>query len=630
MIAAAFAAGTYLVSNTIELDRAINLKTLLAAMCAATLAYHGVLITQVSQLYFYLLAPLLFIPVYSFIKETSFQEQPLRWNQLIIYHSVVIGAGIMNASVYAFNPDDTTFFHRVAYRIHEWQAAIPVGETRVAFESLPAMSPAHLISSWEFVLAAIGAIFGKPLHGYHVLGSFIAGAFIFSAMFRILRLWDVEFWEALCVTLATTVFLYFDADQNRRIGSWLFIGGWTGKCLLASALILLFPLLHLSWSKNRNSDWALLFCLVVSLTGLTGSSLFILPAGLACGLIAQIAASRLITPSNWKMELWKALRVCAIGAYPVVIGGVAILRFGALESDAYWRTSEAFDWKSYLGIVFSFRHWIIIACFLFCAWIGSLGAYFEQVRISLSYYIIALGLLVINPLLLPFAWKFVPPDGYWRTFYLLQYPLTVAMIFSTAFNLFRERLLAQKRLQWRGIMMLAMLIIIAVLHFRPTHSIYSLQQSWNYERSMQCPWETKLQLKPRNSIVQLNKTVPHVISQARVFLAPEEWEVAAQQLYPSLQALCARHMEHVFAQSPDAHRILSLTHRRGAQRCVTTAFTTADDWRYFHEALTHPIDLLVVNVSNQPRIVEELKHTQRRWHCAYSDESYCIYIPFTE
>ena len=262
---------------------------------------------------------------------------------------------IFVCTLFAFNPDDATFYHRVSHVISDFKAPLPSYETRLAFDKLPSISAAHLIPSWEYFLALIGSIVGVPLLGYQLGGTFISIVFFISASLYTLNHFQPKAGRTVqfSVVVGVAFCLFFDANANRRIGSWLILGGWTGKCFLAAALILLFPVIDRAVTSKASKDWFFLFCLIVFFLGLSGSALFILPIGI---LFAGISTYTFNTKSYSSFMLMLSAVVV-----PILVGGVFIYQFGGLHDDSYWRTTSTMPFGEYVRITFADRQiWLYV------------------------------------------------------------------------------------------------------------------------------------------------------------------------------------------------------------------------------------------------------------------------------
>ncbi|KQP46173.1 hypothetical protein [Pseudorhodoferax sp. Leaf274] len=465
--------------------------------------------------------------------------------------SLSVAAG--TALLYAFNPDDSTFFHRIAYLGLHGELFEPGYDTRLAFDRVAPISAAHLTTSWEYALVRVGHVAGSDVIGYQIGGTVISIVlYVFAVHYTITHFAPHAVASTkILATLSVLVFLFFDADQNRRIGAWLFLGGWTGKCFLAAALIALFPAFDRARSHDRPADWLFLACLVVFLMGLTGSALFILPIGMAA-LIVVDGATR-----GWvRGHLWAA----ALMGLPVLVGLVFVGKFGPLLDDSYWRAWQNMPFLEYARLTLSARslvlYLVLVALLL---WLRAPWLRVDALR-RFALYQMVLACVLLNPVLLPVFQRFVPSDGFWRIFYLFQYPTIAAVIGVWLFEALRQS-------DVRRSMVPATLVAAGIL---AGGSVLSLQTQWGYPRHL------KGMLAPKLSDAEYRSAAAAVLGCDRfrtpsVVLAPEPWEVTAQMLAPSLQSVAARHMRHNFSNTPQEGLALGEAERGRARDFVSAA-----------------------------------------------------------
>jgi hypothetical protein len=443
-----------------------------------------------------------------------------------------LAAAAGTALLYAFNPDDSTFFHRIAYLGLHGGLFAPGYDTRLAFDHVAPISAAHLTTSWEYALARVGHVAGSDVIGYQIGGTVVSIVlYVFAVHYTIAHFAPRAVVSTkILATLSVLVFLFFDADQNRRIGAWLFLGGWTGKCFLAAALIVLFPAFDRARSHDRPADWIFLACLVVLLMGLTGSALFILPIGIAALIVVDG------TTRGWaRGHLWAS----ALMGFPVLVGLVFVGKFGPLLDDSYWRAWQNMPFLEYARLTLSARslalYLVLVALLLLlrAPWLR-----LDALR-RFALYQLLLACVLLNPILLPVFQRFVPPDGFWRIFYLFQYPTIAAVVGVWLFEALRQS-------DVRRAMVPAALVVAGIL---AGGSVLSLQTQWGY------PQHLKGMLAPKLSGAEYRSVAAAALGCDRfrspsVVLAPEQWEVTAQMLAPELQSVAARHMHHNFLNTP--------------------------------------------------------------------------------
>jgi hypothetical protein len=502
-------------------------QNFVCALAGLTLAYWLCVLVGAAQ-NTGIVATILAAIAFWLISSRNLRDQEVKYSKEFI---VLLGISIFFASatafLYAFNPDDSTFFHRIAFLRLGGKVFSPDYDTRIAFDQVAPVSAAHLITSWEYFVSSIGGAFGSEVIGYQIGGTFVSIIlYVFSVNYAVVHFFPKSSASTRAIAATSVMlFLFFDADLNRRIGAWLFLGGWTGKCFLSAALITLFPAFNLAYETNRPRDWFFVFCVIVFFLGLTGSSLFILPVAITALILTELLFYHNIRPRHMSLLL---------GAVPLIVGGIFIFKFGSLKDDSYWRGTEIMPFTDYVKLVFSGRSFFIylaLVPILLCKKLEINRA----ALIKFSMYQLILGVVLLNPLLLPLFHKLVPSDGFWRIYYLFQYPTIVAMLSMIAINYIKVN--SYRKAFLSG----AFLILLVVAGT----SVLSLQNQWGYPHHFKEFFTEKL---PEVELVSVKKASENcsLFKTSAVLLAPEQWEATAQMLAPSLMSVAARHMRHNF------------------------------------------------------------------------------------
>lgn len=504
------------------------------------------------------------------------------------------------ACLYAYNPDDSTFFHRISYLRMSGEIFSPDYDTRIAFDKVAPISAAHLMSSWEYFLTIAGGFFGSEVVGYQIGGTLISiMLYVFSVNYTVAHFFPNSSASTRIIAAASVIlFLFFDADLNRRIGAWLYLGGWTGKCFLSAALIILFPSFDRAYETNRPKDWFFVFCVIVFFLGLTGSSLFILPVAIGTLVLAELIFYKSVKPRF--MSLF-------IGAVPLVIGVVFIYKFGSLKDDSYWRAFEVIAFSDYVRLCLSGK-----AFFIYLALIPILLYRTPEINrsrlVKFSIYQLLLGVILLNPLLHPLFLKLVPSDGFWRIYYLFQYPTVVVILAAITLNFIKIG--SYKKALIPGIFFI--LLVVA------GGSVLSLQKQWGYPHHFKGLLTEKLPEVELNSVKQASKNCER-FKESSVLLAPEQWEVTAQMLEPSLTSVAARHMQHNFSNTdtssisvPEAVRVRARNFASGLPG------GSPEDFQFF---IKKGIGLVVVRSQVESSAISMLGDYKK----IFSDNNYVVF-----
>ena len=456
------------------------------------------------------------------------QRQPDANGDLLAISAFALAFALGTSALYAFNPDDSTFFHRIAYLGLREELFRPRYETRLALDHIAPISAAHLMTSWEFFLVELGRLIGSEVSGYQIGGTFLSIAlYTFAVNFVVAHFFpNSTAFSRLFAVCTVMLFLTFDAAENRRIGSWLFLGGWTGKCFFAAVLIALFPAADRAFRFGSLGDWFFAYCLIIMLLGLTGSALFTLPIAAAALILAYMALRR-----TWRL----GARPLALILIPVAVGGLFILKFGNLRDETFWHVWEKLPYRDYVALALSGRE-MLLYLLLFPLILFRRTIFADhQALAAFALYQAILALIVLNPLLLPVFFKLVPSDGFWRTYYLFQYPTIVALV-SVAFI----ELIQQRRQTYALLLGLALFLGIS-----SGSSVFGLQNSWRYPAHFKPVFQEKLPESELHSVNEAKKACPG-FRDFSIVLAPEPWEVTVQMIAPSLTSIAARNMHHNF------------------------------------------------------------------------------------
>lgn len=572
----------------------------ICSLAGLTLAYWLCVLTGAGQ-NVGLVAVFLTAIIFWIISSRTLKDQEVNFSKEFL---VLLGLSVFLASatacLYAFNPDDSTFFHRLAFLRISGEIFSPDYDTRIAFDQVAPISAAHLITSWEYFLSSVGGFFGSEAVGYQIGGTFVSIVlYVFSVNYAVAHFFPNSSAPArIAAAMTVILFLFFDADLNRRIGAWLFLGGWTGKCFLSAALITLFPAFDRAYETNRFRDWFFVFCVVVFFLGLTGSALFILPIAIGTLILTELIFYKSVRPRFVSLLL---------GAVPLVVGAVFIYKFGSLKDDSYWRGFAAMPFSDYVRLCLSGRGF-----FIYLALIPILLCKTLEINrgalVKFSVYQLVLGVVLLNPLLHPVFLKLVPSDGFWRIYYLFQYPTIVAIIAMIAINLIKVRSYKKALISC----VFLMLLIVA------GGSVLSLQKQWGYPHHFKELLTEKLPEVELASVKEASKNCA-LFKGSAVLLAPEQWEVTAQMLEPSLMSVAARHMRHNFSNTDNSQiSVPEVVRLRARNYASGLPDGSAEDFQFF---INKGIGIVVVRSQVESSASSMLKGYTK----VLSDDSYVVF-----
>ncbi|WP_240414717.1 hypothetical protein [Paenibacillus periandrae] len=582
-----------------------------------TLAYEIVLLLRLPTFVLFCMLPFFIWFFFKHVKKTSYVTLPklLSMRFLLILFSV--SNGLLCLLLYSFNPDDPTFFNKTAVNVVNLQAQFSSNDIRLAYDDLPAMSAAHLLSSWEYFMQLVGYYStGSMLQGYHNIGAFTCGFFVPMLYFAFYRNFKLKETTSMILVAFTLTYLLFDAQVLRSVGSWYFISGWVGKCLLAAYLPLLFSLALHSIKSEKKEDWILYLLCVISFGGLSGSSLFIIPSSIGLIALSYLIKKVLVLRSKIDFGVFrKSLIIFVPSIYIVMLGGLSIIVFGNLKDASYWESTNL-NLYNFIFVVFSPSHLLFLTLFpIFVVLVRERKTLFYFQMLA-TYQILAL-IVFVNPIFAKLWVEIIPKDAYWRIYYIIPYPAIVAL---TLYIMFLRLKKVTNKISKFGIITLATCLILS--HFVTGKTVFSMQKEISFAKNFKNPWDYKLEIIPTEFINGLIHYRNFLNENQLVFLAPEEIEIVFQQLYPFSTTISARHMEQVFnnAQKPLAIDVLT---RRFSERFVSGARETEYEEAFNLVVKKFDIDVIVFR-KNEGNLIKtnQMIKDNNKWTIIGANEHY--------
>jgi hypothetical protein len=309
--------------------------------------------------------------------------------------------------------------------------------------------------------------------------------------------------------------------------------------------------------------------------GLSGSALFILPIGI---LFAGISTYTFKSKSYSSLILMlSALMI------PLLVGGVFIYQFGGLNNDSYWRMTSTMPFGEYVRITFSDRQiWLYVGlCAVISTTTHRKSLNFKAVK-SFVLYQILLALVLLNPYLVNGLQMLVPPDGFWRLYFLFQYPTLMIILIGCVVKSI------QSKLHFAAI--LPSLALLFSLY--GGKNIFTLQDEWGYPKHFKSFGLPKLEHKETNSVLEAAKKCNSLVN-GGIVLAPEKWEVAVHMLFPKVNTVSARHMHHNFLNTQYSI-LMPESVRNGATNFVSGI--GGGNYDYFKIIITNSVSMVVVHI----------------------------------
>jgi hypothetical protein len=326
------------------------------------------------------------------------------------------------------NQDDIVYFHRALTQLSALRRPIFLHQTSVDMTAA-AFSPVHLATSHEMLMALLGHYLRiDPLYFYQVIGHvFTAFSFPFVLYWCARRL-GLNRWPAAIGALLGIGFLLVDSMGVVGFGNTTFGRMWQGKAIV---WILFLPIgLCLSYRYLRRlnySDLLWLTLLAIAGVGLSNTALYLIPAVVGCSCLSFLSVELLDRKGreNIRLQFRHSLLLAVPLAYPVAI--LVLLKLNIIPKPIDIRAygPEFIPWRPPLDAVLGrfpeyTRDIVIMVAVPVPIVRGKRGLF-------LFFYVCAVWLLCLNPLLAHLWMKNIVSASYFRLVYLLQLPLLCAM-----------------------------------------------------------------------------------------------------------------------------------------------------------------------------------------------------------
>jgi uncharacterized protein DUF6077 len=474
-----------------------------------------------------------------------------------------IGCAITTLFVRRPNQDDIVYFHRALTQLSALDRPIILYQTTVDMTAA-AFSPLHLATSHELLMSLLGHYLGiDPLYFYQV----VAPAFtVFSVPFVLYwctRTLGLSRWPAAIGALTGVGFLLVDALGPAGFGNTTFGRMWQGKAIV---WILLLPIgLCLTYRylcRGNYSDLLWLALLMIAGAGLSNTALYLLPAVTGCSCLSVFGVNVLdrTERENLRKHVGRYLLLAIPIAYPIAI--LALLKFNIIRKPIDLRAfgPEVIPWREPLDYVIGwFREYLRDAVIMVAVPLlivrGKKGLF-------LFFYVCAVWLLCLNPLLAHLWMKNILAACYFRLVYLLQLPLLCAMLGAAV-----PGLAAFPRNSTTSRMLTKTALLVVVLSLFYSHRALSVMPR-NPKRGVGWKTPSEYQLLPANT--EFAKAAGIYIAHSKL-LAPE-WTASCELplLFPQMKVTAPRFVTHYFANAGNPEE--------GALRRKAQAFVEGDQY----------------------------------------------------
>ena len=605
----------------------------IAGLAFWTLAYQVVLVLRwpaktITLCFLAIAIPSLFL-LRGLWKKTN--TTPGRYYRFHFSHILLVILGIVYATTVLFvrrpNQDDVVYFHRALTQLLDLNQPIYLRQTSVDMDAA-AFSPVHLSTSYEMLMAFLGHYLRiDPLYFYQVVGHAFAAFSLPFVFYWCARIFGLNRWLAAVGALLGIGFLLL-ADKS-SFGALLGAvkslqsadpAGWVGFSTLSGyiwqgkpiVLILFLPMgLALSYrflSQGKSSDLAWLTLLGVAGVGLSNPSLYLLPAIIGCSWIAFITLE--LFEHRSRESLWRLIRLGLLLtiplAYPVAI--LALLKIDIIPKPVdihmlgqrYMPWGEAVDYA--VGGRAEYLRDVVLMIAVPLLIVRGRSGFF------LFFYLCAVWLFCLNPLLARMWMANILAPTYFRLVYLLQLPLLCTLIAGAGSQLAQKGRVMNARAQ--TVLALSAIVVAFVGSY---HGLSVLPRDARQGIGWKSPREC--QLLPAN--LDFAKAAGPYIAHAKL-LAPN-WTASCELplLFPEMKVVAPRLVAHYFANAgnPDEGIL-----RRQAQAFIeenppeNARRLQLLEPKFRHVIETDRANAVAVPESESQRVLATLKSINPGWH----------------
>jgi Family of unknown function (DUF6077) len=529
-------------------------------------------------------------------------------------HLLLLALGIAFATTTLFvrrpNQDDIVYFHRALAQLAALDKPIFLHQTAVDMQAA-AFSPVHLATSHEMLMALLGHYLGiDPLYFYQVVAPAFVVFLIPFVLYWCTRRFGLDRWPAAVGTLLAVAFLLVDSTGPAGFGNTAFGRMWQGKAIVWILILpIAFSLSYRFLLHGNQSDLLWLILLSIAAVGLSNTALYLLPAILGCSCVSFLGVE--LVAWEGQKHFWQQFRRCLWLTLPLIypVGILVLLKLNVIPRpiDIRGFGPKYVPWGQHVDYVVGslrehVRNIVLMVALPLLIVRGKTGLF-------LFFYLAAVWLFCLNPLLAHLWMENILALSYFRLVYLLQLPLLCAMIAAAiprlvegGGNSLKNRLVTQAAL---------LAIICSFLYSYRMLSIFPI------DPKSEVGWKSpsEYQLMPANTAFAgaAGKYIAH-----SKLLAPG-WTASCELplLFPDMKAVAPRLVTHYFANSgnPNEGNL-----RRQAQAFVeeqknndpTRLASLADRFRVVINS--GRANAVAVPKSESTRVLTTLQSFDPRWH----------------
>jgi len=524
------------------------------------------------------------------------------------------------------NQDDVVYFHRALSQLLDLHQPIFLRQTSVDMDAA-AFSPVHLATSYEMLTAFLGHyVRVDPLYLYQVVNHAIVAFSVPFVFYWCVRTFGLERWAAAIGAVFGMSFLLL-ADKSSfgvLLGAVKSLegadpAGWVGFSTLSGymwqgkpiVLILFLPIaLALNYrflSRANPTDLVWLTLLGIAGVGLSNPALYLLPAISVCSWVAFFTLE--LFERSTREGLWKLIRLGVLLAFPLAypIGILALLKMDIIPKPIdihmlgprYMPWNEAMDYA--IGGRAEYLRDVVLMITVPLLIVRGRTGFF------LFFYLGAVWLFCLNPLLARMWMGNILAPTYFRLVYLLQLPLLCALIAAGG-----PRLMQISNVRERAVTGAALGAIILSFVFT-YHGVSILPRDPKLGVGWKSP--TECQLLPTN--IDFAKAAGRYIAHAKL-LAPI-WTAGCELplLFPEMKVVAPRLVTHYFANAGNPEEG-NLRNQAAAfivgERLAGRDRVKALEMNFRKVIESGRADAVAVPESESQRVLATLKSINPGWH----------------
>ena len=457
---------------------------------------------------------------------------------------LVLGVGCAVTVLFVRRPnqDDIVYFHRALSQLSALHKPVYLHQTAVDMQAA-AFSPVHLATSHEMLMALLGHYLRiDPLYFYQIIGEAVAAFSIPFVYYWSVRQFGLDRWPAAVGALLAVVFLLVDSTGAAGFGNTAFGRMWQGKAIV---WILFLPIaLSLGYRfllHQNQSDLLWISFLAIAGVGLSNTALYLIPALVGCSCVSFVGVE--LVARKGRKHFWKRFRRCLWLALALVypLGILALLRLNVIPRpiDISGFGPKYVPWLQCVDYVVGrqpehLRNIVLMIAVPLLIARGKTGLF-------LFFYLGAVWLFCLNPLLAHRWMENILALNYFRLVYLLQLPLLCAMIAAAV-----PRLAEWPGNSLKNRLVTEAALLAIILSFFYSYRILSIM--WRAPKAG-FGWKSpnEYQLIPANT--DFARAAGKYIAHSKL-LAPA-WTASCELplLFPKMKAVAPREVTHYFANA---------------------------------------------------------------------------------